>query len=249
MNTSGKNSAILLVGALVAGLLFAVYYYVVSPKVDEVEAKESSITALNTEISTITEQMALIEEERDLATTNLLGLRKKVPQTRGIENILRYIEEIEAVTGTRVESISFNNYDSLVSGAGLIDPNAPVVEEGAEGAADGTTDGQTPEQAAKAPAEGGTLASEEQVEVPVSTILPEALPAELKLVTLSIDVISPKFAQLQEFIREFEKIDRVMKVDTFDFALPKEQELVLKNPNLEVSSTIQITTFYYEGNQ
>ena len=67
--------------------------------------------------------------------------------------------------------------------------------------------------------------------------------------TLSIDVISPKFAKLQEFIQEFEKIDRVMKVDTVNIELPKEQELVLKNPNLEVSSTIQITTFYYEGNQ
>lgn len=59
--SSGKNSGPLLVTALVLVILFAVYYYVVLPKQDEAEIKQSTVDTLNSEISTMKEQIALIE--------------------------------------------------------------------------------------------------------------------------------------------------------------------------------------------
>lgn len=244
--SSSKNTVFILIGVLILALLFAVYYYLILPKLNEVEAMESSVSTLNSEIASIHEQIATVEADRESSSPNILALRKKVPQTRGIESIVRGIEEIEAITGTRVESISFNNYDSLVSGAGLVDPNAPIAPTAEEQAAaeaeeSTTTEGETP--ADETTTEGET----EVAETPVSTITPESLPAELKLITLSINVLAPDFETLQEFIAEFEKVDRVVKVDTFNFSLPGEEENISEDPNLEVSSTIQITTFYYEG--
>lgn len=246
--SSSKNTVYILIGVLILALLFAVYYYLILPKLNEVEAMESSVSTLNSEIASIHEQIATVEADRETSSPNILALRKKVPQTRDIESIVRGIEEIEAITGTRVESISFNNYDSLVSGAGLVDPNAPIAPTAEEQAAaeaeaeEGTTtEGETPTE------ETTTDGETEVAETPVSTITPESLPAELKLITLSINVLAPDFETLQEFIAEFEKVDRVVKVDTFNFSLPGEEENISEDPNLEVSSTIQITTFYYEG--
>ncbi|MEG0258619.1 MAG: potassium transporter [Lysinibacillus sp.] len=224
--SSSKNSAILLLIALIAAILFAVYYYVVTPKLDEVEAKEASISTLNDEITSIKGQITTIETKQQAAASNTLAMRKKVPQKRVIENVILNIEEIEAVTGTRIETIEFNNYDSLVLDSAITDPNAPVVEEGQP----------TDENAEEKPAEP-----------PTSTIAKESLPPELKLVTFSIEVAALDFESLQDFLKEIENIERVMKIDTFDFSLPGEDDKYQKDADPTVTATIQVTTFFYEG--
>lgn len=261
---SSKNTTVILLVVLAIAILFGIYYYFVLPKLNEVDAKESTVSSLNSEIATLNEQIALVEEQKTVATSNMVALRNKVPQTREIENLLLSIEEVEAITGVRVESISFNNYDSLVSGAGLVDPNAPTTEEQAtsegtttEGATDTVTTEGTTEETTKEATDSKTATEENGAETantketvtPVSTIAPESLPAELKLLTLSLSIISPEYKKLQSFIKELEQIERIVKIDTFSFTLPGEEELVSENPNLEVTSTIQITTFYYEGDQ
>lgn len=239
--TSNKNSAILLLTALVAALLFAVYYYVLTPKLDDVKAKESSVSSLNQEITSLQEQIALVAEKQQSSTSSDLTLRKKVPQTRAIEKVLLDIAEIEAVTGTLVESISFNNYDSLVLDSSITDPNAPVVDEGATQAAP-TTDGEgTDSQPIEEETEGATD------ELPVSTITKESLPAALKLVTFSIDIAALDMKSLNSYLQEIEKIERIMKIDTLDISLPGEEEQFKEDADPTVTATIQVTTFYYEG--
>ena len=95
---------------------------------------DSSVDSLHSEISTLNEQIASIQEEQSNENSNEFALRKKVPANREIDELLLNIEEIEYVSGSRIQSISFNNYDSLVSASGLTDPNAVTdTEENAEG--------------------------------------------------------------------------------------------------------------------
>lgn len=235
--TSSKNSAILLLTALVAALLFALYYYLLTPKLEEVEAKERDVSALQQEIATIQEQIAALDTVQQSHGVSMLSLRKKVPQTRAIEGVIRNIEEIEAVTGTRVEAVEFNNYDSLVMDSSIIDPNSPANEEQA------VTAQQPTENSEQADSEEGDNA------LPTSTIAKESLPAELKLVTFSIDVVAIDTKAMLEFLKEIEKIERVMKIDTLDITLTGEEAVFEEDADSSIKATVQVTTFYYEGEQ
>lgn len=238
LSSGSKNSQVLLVTALVAALLFAVYYYLVLPKKDEVEMLKSSISSLQMEISTFQEQIAVKESMQTTDTPNLFVLRQKVPQNRDIDQLLLNIGEIEYVTQSRVASINFNNYDSLVSGAGYTEPTLP--EEGTEAAVpqDDVENGETTEIG-----EGA-----EQEEAAISTIA-ETLPPELKLITFNLQVESPDYESLLQFIKELEKLERVMHIDTISYSLPGEEDLFAEEFTQVVSASIQVTTFYYEGEQ
>lgn len=240
--TSSKNSTILILTALIAAILFALYYYIVTPKLEEVDAKESSINTVQQEISTIQEQIALIEKNGKSNRTSNLTLRKKVPQTRAIDEVIRNIEEIEVVTGTRVEAMDFNNYDSLVMESAITDPNSTNSEEQAD-----------TQQSATEADEQAVAKNDETPEVkdkiPTATLNKDSLPKELKLVTFDIEVVALDNKAMVEFIKEIEKIDRVMKIDAIDFTLTGEETKFQEDADTTLKATIQVTTFYYEGQQ
>ena len=81
----------------------------------------------------------------------------------------------------------------------------------------------------------------------VSTILPEQLPAELKMLTLSIAVEAPDYDALLTFIREVEGLERVVRVDMISYSLIGEEAEFSEEVSKIVSASIQVTTFYYEG--
>ncbi|WP_409368586.1 potassium transporter [Lysinibacillus sp. 38-6] len=232
--TSSKNSAILLLTAFVAALLFALYYYLLTPKLEEVEAKEKDVNALQQEIVAIQEQITTMDTVQQSHGASVLALRKKVPQTRAIEGVIRNIEEIEAVTGTRVEAVEFNHYDSLVLDSTMMDPNSQDVSETVQ---------QT--------TENSNQSEEAEVDsvLPTTTIVKESLPAELKLVTFSMDVAAIDTKAMLEFLKEIEKIERVMKIDTLDITLTGEEDNIVEDADSTITATVQVTTFYYEGEQ
>jgi len=236
--SSSKNSGTILLVVLVATLLFAIYYYVLLPKQSEAGMIESSVNSLRSEISTLNEQIASVQESQSNADSNEFALRKKLPNNREIDELLLNIEEIEYVSGSRIQSISFNNYDSLVSTSSLTDPNAVTeteenVEEQTEASEEQTTDttSETTEQATT---------------TPVSTIAVESLPVNLKLITFNVDVESPNHGNLEQFIKEIEKLERVMHIDTVDYDLPGEENTYAEDASNIVAASIQVTTFYYE---
>lgn len=220
--SSGKSSSVLLLVALVAVLLFAVYYYVILPKQEEADRLASSVNSLESEISSLQDQIS--EADKVESTSNEFILRKKVPETRAINELLLNIEEIEYITNSRILGINFNNYDSLVSESDL----APKEEE--------TTTEETNEE---------NSTENEKEEVPTSTISIASLPTSLKMVTFELEVESPNNARLQKFIKEIESLDRIMHIDTISYSLPGE-ELEFEGTSEIVEATIQVTTFYFE---
>ncbi|KGR91256.1 hypothetical protein CD30_07395 [Ureibacillus massiliensis 4400831 = CIP 108448 = CCUG 49529] len=239
--SSGKNTQMILLIALIAALIFAVYYYVVLPKQSDADSLNRSVNDLNNEISTLQSSITQIEADRAQNKSNIFALRKKVPQTREVDELLLNIEEIEYVTNSFVSSIAFNNYDSSAADAG-IGITVPEAEQAPE---DGTVDPNT---------NNLTETDTENTEgEPVDETAPEnsslagTLPPELKLISFSLQVESPDYVRLLRFIDEIENLERIMHVDSISFSLPGEEvEFMEEEPN-SVSASIQVTTFYYEG--
>ena len=229
--SSSKNGTLLIVIALAMALLFAIYYYVVKPKQDDAQAIRSEVNYLKAEILSLEQTLVDAQSQQSSTNVNEFTLRKKVPENRAIDSLILSIEEIEFVTGSRIQSVEFNNYDILVSDSGYLDPTTSAeteMEEGAEPTAPATEDGV------------------ESTELPVSTIAVETLPPSLKLVTFNVNVASPNDVRLQQFIKEIEKLERVMHIDTIDFSLPGEEDAFAEDATDVVTASIQITTFYYE---
>ena len=231
--SSSKNTSILLTIALAMALLFALYYYVVKPKQDSVQRVSYEVSALQSEVAALENQLETLQQQQS-ASENEFTLRKKVPANRAIDSLLLNIEEIEYITGTRVDSINFNNYDELVSSSNLYDPTMTVSEE--EQAENGDENSTATTESTE----------QEQDTLPVSTIAVESLPTSLKLITFNIDITSPNEESLIKFMKEVEQIERVMHVDAIDFSLPGEENAFTEDQTEVVTGSVQITTFYYE---
>lgn len=224
---NSKKSGILLLVLLIASLLFALYYYVILPKKDEVRAKEASIQSLQTEIKSLEQSLTSFDEHLEVPMKETLEMQKKVPSVRAVEQVLRDMVEIEEVTGTRMESLTFNNYDEPVANAN-VDQTNTVAEAEAKVNEENQENTETP---------------------PVSTIAQENIPPELKLVTFTFDIGALTFDSMVTFLKEVEKLERVMKIDTINMTIPGEQEKLDKEADNTIKATVQITTFYYEGQE
>ena len=246
--SSGKNSTVLLLSALVLALLFAVYYYLVLPKKDEVVAKESSIASLQASAASLREQINVVQNANTTSPVDVFALRKKVPNNREVDQLLLNIEQMEFMAGARINSIGFNNYDSLVSTSGLTDPNYVPPTEGETTDSNQSTDpnAQTDQNTET---EQNESADPNAEALPVSTISSDQLPAELKMLTLAISVEAPTYEALLTFIREVEQLERVIRVDTISYSLNGEDAEFNEESSEIVSASIQVTTFYYVGEE
>ena len=224
---NSKKSGILLLVLLIASLLFALYYYVILPKREEVQAKEASIQSLQSEIKSLKQSLTSFDEQLEVPMQETLEMQKKVPSVRAVEQVLRDMVEIEEVTGTRMESLTFNNYDEPVADANVGQTNT-VAEAEAKVNEENQENTETP---------------------PISTIAQENIPLELKLVTFTFDIGALTFDSMVTFLKEVEKLERVMKIDTIKMSLPGEKEKLDKEADTTIKATVQITTFYYEGQE
>lgn len=225
--TSHKNSSILLLVALIAALLFALYYYMLQPKREEVVEKTNNIEQLQQQMTDMTKELAALDESQGELNMDNLIIRQKVPETRAIEKIILNMVEIEEVTGTRVESLNFNNYDTAVAQSEVRQPN----------------------ELEKADAEVNGDNVDAVDDIPVSSIMKDNLPDNLKLVTFNINVVALDFKKLEQFLQEIEQLERVMKIDMINLTIPGEQDLLSEGADVTIQATVQVTTFYYEGEQ
>lgn len=229
--SSSKNGQLLLVIALLMALLFALYYYVVKPKQDDAQSLSREVQQLATEITLLEQTLATAKSEQAQHSGNEFALRQKVPDNRAIDALILTVEEIEYVTGTRIQSIEFNNYDALVLESGLQDP---------------ATFSETEEQQSMGGATETIEASEERSERPVSTISADTLPASLKLVTFSVRLAAQDESDVLRFVQEVEKVARVMHIDAIDFDIPGEADALAEGGTEIVTAEVLITAFYYE---
>lgn len=223
---SNKKTATLVIAAFVALILGAIYYLFIYPLNEEKNTKESTVMTVQSEIAVLEEQLVapvVVEEETE---EQGFDLKKKVPPTRGLDELIRSIEEVEQVTESIVESIDFNNYDGLVAESVL----APTeTEDGVETTEDTTTTEATTD-----------------TETPVSPVAGIVLPPQLKLLTFNISVLTKDYDHFKLFIEELEALERIVRVDQLSFAVPGEEQFYEMDSDETVAAEIQVTTFYYD---
>ncbi|WP_210468781.1 hypothetical protein [Sporosarcina sp. 6E9] len=236
MKQTGENKVLVALLGLIAFLLIGVaYYYVILPKGEEESRIKNAIQQLKIENSELQNQVAVLSVvEADDA--NEYDLRKKLPVSRELDNLLHTIQEVELMSESKIISISFNNYDAEVSQT----ITTPEIEESTEDvdeteSADEEKDVETEDEE-----------SDVELVKPITPIDISLLPEELKLISLSIELQVLDYDHLLKFLQEIEGIDRVVRIDEVDFYQPGELELAQKDPDKRLDVTVQLTTFFSE---
>ena len=220
---SNKRTGYLLITALVAVLLGAIYYFVIYPLNEEKNLKESSIIVVENEIALLDAQKVSPVEEEESS----LFLEKKVPLTRELDTLIKSIEEAELVSDAKIESIEFNNYDEIVADSSLV-----------------TNEEQPPTESDDTAVE--EVEGEQPAETPVSPVASTPLPPQLKLITFNISVLTKDYDHFNTLIKELESIERIKRIDQVEFTMPGEEQNYNEETEEAISAVIQVTTFYYD---
>ncbi|SFQ48080.1 hypothetical protein SAMN05421670_2274 [Psychrobacillus psychrotolerans] len=222
---SNKQTGYLVVSALIAVLLGAIYYFLVYPMSEEKNSKEVTISTVRSEIALLDSQLtAPVEEGED---KNSFQLEKKVPLTRELDMLIKSIEEVDLVSEAKIESIEFNNYDEIVADSTLVSSEEEASPE--------TNDATTEETEGEQPAE-----------TPVSPVANSTLPPQLKLITFNINILTKDYDHLNIFIKELESIERIKRIDQIELLIPGEESLLDVEFKDVISARIQVTTFFYD---
>lgn len=210
-------------------LLGLLYFRMIYPLKDETQMAKTNVTQLETEIAALQNQLDVAEQEQYTEVGNEFELAKKMPLAREIDALILSFEEIALISNSRIENISFNEYDGNLSADDLInDTEAEEEEEMTESEQD--------------------LTEESESEADFERSTEEVLPENIKQLTISLSVTSPDFEHFELFLKELEKLERLIRVNTLQFSQPTEQELMFPEqdePVHEVSTEMELTTFYY----
>ncbi len=216
-----NRTLVLLIGILALVILGALYYYVVYPKIEQKKSVADSIGHLTIENRQLEEEISAYDKTED-EPVNTFELRKKLPENRNVSELLLSLEEVEFVSEANIQSISFNNYDGLVSESGY-----------------GVTLEEDLDEAEKT--------EEDDEDVPETKIDIESLPAALKLLSFSLQVEVQDYQHLLTFIKEIEAIERIKRIEDISFSQGGEAELEAIDADKTMIVTLQVTTFYSEA--
>lgn len=219
-------------------VLGALYYYVVYPKLERSNQVANSIQSLTVETRQLEADIAAFYEESD-EEVNTFELRKKLPETRAVSELLRSLQEAEYVSAANIQSITFNNYDALVS-------ESTYGEVDEEERTDDDIDEINRVQKERQEKEGLASDEEDEEDVPETHIDVTSLPTALKLLSFSVQVEVQDYDHLLDFIREIESIERIKRIENIVFSQGGEAELQVEKPDETIVVTLQVTTFYSE---
>lgn len=233
-----KNKPILfglLIFCLVAALAYAVYTYIIGPKYDEKSSLEQSNIQLVSDAEDVKSQITVLKENEESLKMNESALRLKVPKTREIGQIIKLIEQFEAISETSISNVSFNNYDESAKDT-LQQENQATSEENTQNA----TDENEPEK------------NDENTNTePSSPISEKSLPGDVKLVTVSLTVSADEEQNIVQFLKEAEKNPRLIRVDSVNYSIENPEDVtssetdeIITEKVYPVSATVQLTTFY-----
>lgn len=239
-----RKSLVILLIVILFLLLGLIYFYKVKPLKDDENFAKSSIQQLESEIQILQAQLDSNQPDPTDRDENQYLLERKMPLDRSIDDLILSLQEIEMVSESRIENISFNNYDG-----GLSEADQVIEREEEEEAAEEDVDETEGDEAAET--ENLDIENfEETTEPPVSDVA-DHLPTNVKLITVNLSVISPNFEKFELFLKEIEKLERITRVDTLSFSKPGEEELLSTGEEADeamITTNVQITTFYYDEN-
>ncbi|MFC0187374.1 hypothetical protein ACFFJY_03695 [Fictibacillus aquaticus] len=207
---------------LMAGLFF--YFNNLAPIKNQITAVDGQIKQQGKLLDTITAQPAGTAAPLD---ENTFLLQQEVPVKPLMDQLLLQFEKAEVLSDSLILTMEFTD--------GEIEAEESDEEEVA--AIDPTP---APEGEAAAPAEENSS----EAEAAEPAIAPELLPEGVKKITAELTVQSKDYDSLMVFLKEVEKLKRVMVIEGIDFTGPQELEVAAGEDSEEPAEEVSDQLIY-----
>lgn len=219
-----ENRTLLLGFIILSFALVGLFYMLtVKPLKSDVLLKENNIIQLEMDIKQL--ESRLNNSELTIQE-NTSQLEKKLPLSYNIDQLLLDLQEVELVSGSQIQSISFSDYN------GVVNQEQTEISNNENEGADNTEISES---------ENTTVINETPI---------EGLPENVKAITYNLTVESPDFNHFLQFLKEIEKLERINRVDVLSFSKPGERELLFEEKSTQtILTNIQLTTFYYQQSE
>lgn len=224
-----RNALIILLGLLFI-LLFVVFLFFYRPLAGDLAEKEAEEESLMSDLAILEQRLITGEKEgtNDLDELDAIRLQGRLPSEEKLDELILILNEIELVSGSLVNSISFGYSGSLP------DSVIPQEEESNNEPVDLEKEIEERLNPETSEEEGSIQLTEK--------------PAGLEPIQVTLNVESPDYQHFQLFLKEIEKQERMMIVSSLSFDKPAEEELIFsEEPDETISATVTIMTFYYDN--
>jgi type IV pilus assembly protein PilO len=236
---------LLLALVLLAGSIFAGYYFYLSPKKQEVETQTANLKAEKQLLAQLQEKAT----GKDPVTAESIAvLQRKVPVKAQLEQLILDLEQAEVVSDSLITSMTFSeadvkaptptNTEEQKSDQDKTNPEGKEAESKDKGTDTATTD---KEQNAETEKDDGKT---DQVELP--QFEPTPLPAGIKRITATLKVESATYENLKKFIDALENLPRTIMVESVAFSGTEEVKKVGDKVE-KLAYSLSISAFYMPG--
>ena len=207
-------------------LLVGAYFLLVYPKIGVIDRKESE---LNTQQQILATLESGIGKSNDTAMESTTTLQKQVPVKPLAQQLLLVIEKAEVVSNSFVSSMNFSDAEVTIE--------APLEENEATDETNDVDNEALNEEADRAETEGQQENTGEGE--PQQPFLPQGI----KKITISLNVESPSYYEMESFIHTLENNKRIMVIESIDFTA-NEEIIELEQVDKPLSYGVTVSAFY-----
>jgi type IV pilus assembly protein PilO len=236
---------------LTAALVFAGFYFYISPKNKDIETKSATLKSEQQVLAALQQQE---KKESDLTVESIAVLQRKVPVKPQLEQLILDLEKAETLSGSQIKNMSFAEAD--VAGAAPPPPaqqQKPADAENKDKNADSNkeseeqkNDNQQENQQNNANQQQANeqQAGQNQAEQPAPQYQPIPLPAGIKKLTVTLSVVSSDYYELEKFIQALESLPRTIVIESVGFSGGAEPKDLTTERKKEITYNITMSAFY-----
>lgn len=232
-----NKRSLLLLTSLLFILAMVLYVILLRPLLADLTGKKNDIVEKKDEIYLLEKQFENFELELTEIDVNQLEMEKKIPLERNLDEYILSIQQLEIMTGSKIEQIEFL-YDSSVE-----DLDADQTE-GEDTETTETEDNKEDEENIQSEDDVDTEKSDEQLTVDTQIITDK--PDGLQVMTVKLVAASPNFDKFISLLETIENQERISIVSKLTINKPTETDLLfVEDPLKSIFFEAELTTFYY----
>ncbi|RDI44153.1 LysM peptidoglycan-binding domain-containing protein [Falsibacillus pallidus] len=223
MNSKWNNRTVFLTGGIIVViLLFILSAWMLIPKQKDIELLNKQL--MEEKRLTADGKSSVVNKGNEELAVKTTELQKKIPVKPLIENFILNLEQAQITSGSKLLSVSIQ------------DDGNPASTTAAEG-----TDTNSAADLSK------NLEKALQTENSQETAIPEKsvqLPQGINRVTINLQMEAPGFNELMDFLDSLEGMERIVSIDSVNFAGNREPRTTL-DQGLPLTYNVILSIFYY----
>ena len=225
-----KRSLFLLTGLFLL-LVIVLYFLLLRPLMVDLSSKEKEIRSVKDDIQQLEKELDYFDLDSVEVDVEKRLMEKKIPTEKELDEYILSLQQLEVITGSKMEHIEFlydSNLEEIEGEENRLEEESTNTDDENENESD---DDNT---------------EEDQEEITTEPEIFHEKPEDLQVMTVKLIAASPDFDEFIKLLKVIENEERISIVSKLHFLKPSEQDIYFtEDPTKAVFFEAELTTFYY----